>query len=72
MTYISIKCLIFKTKIMSNFYQLVRNRVEKFKNISEESRTKKIQKFKNKIEIIIDNSMCYDKANYQIFDDESL
>jgi len=54
---------------MSDFYQLVRNRVEKFNNISEGFRTKKI---KNKIEIIIDNSMNFDKPNYQILDDESL
>jgi len=61
--------LILKTMTMSDFYQLVRNRVEKFNNISEGFRTKKI---KNKIEIIIDNSMNFDKPNYQILDDESL
>mgnify|MGYP007100210263 CR=1 FL=1 len=45
-----VNCLILKTMTMSDFYQLVRNRVEKFNNISEGFRTKKI---KNKIEIII-------------------
>jgi hypothetical protein len=64
-----VNCLILKTMTMSDFYQLVRNRVEKFNNISEGFRTKKI---KNKIEIIIDNSMNFDKPNYQILDDESL